>query len=151
MTKRKIVPILQPGAEVRPIPGYEGLYAVTADGRVWSYAKSMGLSRHGGRWLRPGVTNGYPMVCLFKDQVQRMLSVHRAVALAWIPNPMGAPEVNHKDGDTGHCRAENLEWCTRSENNLHAYRTGLKQPARGPRKPYGPRKKPIPTENSHAL
>lgn len=63
----------------------------------------------------------------------RSIVVHRVVAATWIPNPDGKPFVNHKNGDKADNRAENLEWCTTSENILHAYRTGLEQKALGQR------------------
>lgn len=53
------------------------------------------------------------------------ISVHRAVAMAWIPNPLNHSDVNHIDGDKENNHYTNLEWCTRSQNQKHAYRTGL--------------------------
>lgn len=130
MTKRKTIHIQEPGCEVRPIPGFEGLYSVSRDGRVWSHAKTMGLSRHGGRWLKPGLNCGYPVVALFKDQKQSMTAVHRAVAMAWLPNPGNKPQVNHLNGTRADPRAENLEWCTHAENLRHAWDNQLTRGAR---------------------
>lgn len=48
--------------------------------------------------------------------------IHRLVAIAFIPNPYGLPCVNHKDGNKCNNSVENLEWVSRSENVLHAYR-----------------------------
>lgn len=53
-------------------------------------------------------------------------SVHRAVALAYLPNPENKPTVNHKNGIKDDNRLCNLEWATLSEQQLHAYQTGLK-------------------------
>lgn len=47
------------------------------------------------------------------------------MAIAFIPNPFNLPEVNHDDGDKENCCVTNLYWATRSENVLHAYKTGL--------------------------
>jgi len=52
--------------------------------------------------------------------------IHRLVAEAFVPNPDGLPEVNHKDGDKTNNAAANLEWVSRSANLVHASRvTGV--------------------------
>ena len=58
----------------------------------------------------------------------RKVSLHRLVAEAFLPNPQGKPHVNHKDGNKKNCAAKNLEWVTQSENEKHAFKTGLKKP-----------------------
>ena len=57
--------------------------------------------------------------------------VHRLVAEAFIPNPDNLPCVNHIDGNKQNNSVDNLEWCTHSENMIHAYQTGLEQPRCG--------------------
>lgn len=55
--------------------------------------------------------------------------VHRLVALAWLDRPDGDVEkftVNHKDGIKKNNNKSNLEWCTVSQNAIHAYVTGLR-------------------------
>jgi hypothetical protein len=114
--------------ELRPVKGWEGLYAVTDDGRVRSLARDV-LTVDGrrwktrARWLKTITgTGGYKVVTLYdKDRSERVM-VHRLVAFAFLPPPTaGQTDVNHKD----YCRANNgisnLEWCTRSENTLHGW------------------------------
>lgn len=55
---------------------------------------------------------------------------HRMVAQAFIKNPEGKREVNHKDGNKANNDVGNLEWATRSENTIHAYANGLINPAK---------------------
>lgn len=51
--------------------------------------------------------------------------VHRLVALTFIPNPDGLPEVNHRDGDKRNNAVANLEWMTHADNGRHASHLGL--------------------------
>lgn len=53
-------------------------------------------------------------------------SIHRLVALYFIPNPENKSEVNHIDGDKSNNKASNLEWIDRNGNLKHAYETGLR-------------------------
>jgi hypothetical protein len=52
--------------------------------------------------------------------------IHRLVAQTFLPNPDNKPHINHIDGDKANNTLSNLEWNTRSENELHAHRTSLK-------------------------
>lgn len=56
---------------------------------------------------------------------QKTFLIHRLVAEVWIPNPHNKPQINHKDGNTLNNKVDNLEWCTQSENIIHAYKHGL--------------------------
>jgi hypothetical protein len=106
------------------IPGYEGLYAATWDGRIWSYPKRR--SSRNGKWLKPTPNpNGYMMVGLYKNKCMKRWTVHRLVALTHIPKIDGKPQLNHKDGDRTNNVVSNLEWCTNRENYLHADRLGF--------------------------
>ena len=58
-------------------------------------------------------------------------TIHRVIALAFVPTVAGKDFVNHKDGNKQNNSAENLEWCTREENMKHAYSHGLKTPQKG--------------------
>ena len=71
---------------------------------------------------------GYLVVCTQVNKKKKNYYIHRLVAQLFIPNPENKKEVNHKDGNKGNNIVTNLEWVTRSENCLHAYKIGLKLP-----------------------
>ena len=103
----------------KPIKGYVGQYDVSDTGLVFSHKTN--------RLLDCGLTtHGYRGVVLTNEHKSSFKHVHRLVAEAFIPNPDNLPQVNHKDGNRLNNRADNLEWCTGSENIQHAYDTGLK-------------------------
>jgi hypothetical protein len=112
--------------EIRPIPGWPE-YGATADGRIWSYRSEI--------FLKPKLSkrHGYYDVTLVCAQRRWCVRVHRLIALTWIPNPLGKPEVNHSDGIKTHNASSNLEWATSGENTRHADASGLRHPRFGER------------------
>lgn len=110
----------------RFVKGFEGLYLVSDLGRVMGLPKK---TTYGRLLTQCPYTGGYLKVCLCKNNVKHTKPVHRLVAESFIPNAENKPEVNHKNGVRTDNRATNLEWVTRSENELHAYRTLGKTPS----------------------
>ena len=108
----------------RDVKNYEGLYFVNEFGDVFSYPKK---TRKGIRkLLLNNHKQGYLLVDLCKDGKVKKYSVHRLVANAFIENIENKEQVNHINGNKQDNRLENLEWATRSENQKHSIKTGLR-------------------------
>lgn len=91
------------------IEGYP-LYTIDENGNVFSLRKN--------RYLKPIYhKNGYAFIDLFLDgKTHKIVSIHRLVAKAFIPNPYNLPQVNHKDENRSNNHVSNLEWCTAKYN-----------------------------------
>jgi len=99
-------------------------YDITQDGKVLSLDYNhtgktkevkQRLNKYG--YMQLGITN--------KDGVRKFIQVHRLVGMAFISNPEKKEQINHKDGNKTNNHYLNLEWVTASENQKHAFRTGL--------------------------
>ena len=75
--------------------------------------------------------DGYKVVGLWKNNKSTAKTVHRLVALAFIPNPENKPCVNHIDGNKQNNHVSNLEWVTYSENTIHSFQNKLQVPPKG--------------------
>lgn len=109
---------LHEGEEIRNVVGYEGEYGVTSHGRLYGFKSR--------KWLKPRTNyRGYHIIRLLKDKIPHEHTVHRLVGYAFIPNPQGKPQINHKDGNKLNNHVDNLEWVTATENMQHCYELGL--------------------------
>lgn len=128
----------------KDVDGYEGKYQVSNFGQVRSLERK--VSNHTGlltvkpRFLKQAKNHkGYPIVYLSDGKKQKTITVHRLVAIAFIPRIAGKPQVNHIDGNKANNHLENLEWCDNRENQIHAYKLGLNRATGRAGKP----KKPV--------
>lgn len=122
---------------LRMIPDTDNQYAISADGKVFSlWRRKTGKRNSSGQLpppaIIPGETrikttikdNGYESVKIKPFNKLRTLYVHRLVAEAFIPNPNGYKDVDHKDGNKMNNVVSNLEWVTRHENLTRAVTQG---------------------------
>lgn len=117
----------------KDIEGYEGFYQVSSAGTVRSITRRVSnphrtLSFLKGKQLKVAtVPRGYRLVVLQKDGRAKTFRVARLVASAFLKKPSSKIEVNHKDGVRDNDSLDNLEWVSRSQNALHAYKLGLQK------------------------
>ncbi|MEM8722470.1 MAG: NUMOD4 domain-containing protein [Cyanobacteria bacterium P01_G01_bin.39] len=113
------------------IRGYEGYYQVSNYGNVRSLDRVINQQNGRkqlvkGRALKSYLTNkGYFKVHLSRDGKRKSRSIHRLVAIAFLPNKLDKPQVNHINGCKTDNNLCNLEWNTQSEQQIHAYQNGL--------------------------
>ena len=101
----------------RDIPWFEGRYAATEDGRIWSYPKPKWWRNKDWMFLKQNNNwKWYPSVLLVINWKTICRWVHRLVGLTFIPNPNNYPQLNHINWVRADSRAENLEWCTQKYN-----------------------------------
>ena len=103
-----------------PVAGYEGLYEVSDQGRVWSVPRRDSMGRpQGGRYLSPKSTGstGYLKVTLMRDGVSDQRLVHRLVLEAFVGRCPDDSETRHLNATRTDNRLANLAWGTSSENN----------------------------------
>lgn len=115
----------------KDIPEYEGLYQVSNLGRVKSLERKVkkwdGIKTVREKILSQNKTPfGHLKVIFSKENKHYHPSVHRLLAMAFIPNPQNFPVINHINGNPADNRIENLEWTTQSKNVLHGFKMGRK-------------------------
>ena len=115
----------------KSVKGFECYYSVSNTGRVKSLKRVVSHDEGKGqrvikeRIITNWMSNGYHNVSFSVDGKVSKHKVHRLVAMAFIDNPENKYTVNHIDGNKTNNKVNNLEWATLSENNKHAYNTGL--------------------------
>lgn len=117
----------------KDVVGYEGLYEVSSHGQVRTHKEKKTWSSVHNTWrhwkqriLKEKNKAGRDVrVSLWKNGKDKSFLVHRLVAFAFIPAIEGKDSINHIDGNPRNNLVENLEWCDHTENNNHAFDSGL--------------------------
>jgi len=109
------------------IENTNGKYKISNNGSVVKINKKLPP-----RVLKGSVNcNGYKLISYVTSEGERRQELlHRVLAKHFLNNPENKPCINHKDGNKLNNDLDNLEWCTKAENNQHAYDTGLKEGAK---------------------
>jgi hypothetical protein len=102
----------------KDIPGTSGKYQASNDGKIFNVSNGCILKQYLDH-------KGYYQIGALRKQKQYL--VHRIVAAAFLENPNGYKEINHKNGIKTDNRVENLEWVNRSMQMIHAYSIGLRK------------------------
>lgn len=92
------------------IAGFEGKYQISSFGNVRNAETLKPVKSYTS-------SNGYKQVNLVANSTKKLLLVHRLVAIAFVPNPYGLPQVNHIDENKFNNVFLNLEWCDATYNN----------------------------------
>ena len=103
-------------------------YRIDKEGHIWSPWRGWHeMYQHQNK-------HGYKELYLYTLDGRKCFKVHRLVLSTFNPIPkeeMNILQVNHIDGNKSNNNLNNLEWCTRSENLLHAFAIGLEQKPKG--------------------
>lgn len=82
------------------------------------------------RIMKPALdAQGYLRTMIMQHGRLRTVKMHRLVALEFLPNPLGLPQVNHKNGIKHDNQTSNLEWMSAKQNSQHAENSGLRSHA----------------------
>lgn len=116
----------------KDIPGFEGSYQASTHGRVCCLLRVINRKGRDGsihtivreqKILTPKKRGEYLGVQLSHNMFGRKsYLLHRIILGTFVDNPEYKEQVNHKDGNKHNNNLYNLEWATRSENQLHRYR-----------------------------
>ena len=101
----------------KDVVGYEGIYQISNHG---------GIKKIKSNKIKKWTINahGYNVTGLTKNRIAKLFYQHRLVAMAFMPNTLNLPFINHKDFDTTNGHIDNLEWCTPKQNSEHAQING---------------------------
>ena len=99
------------------IKGYESLYQVSNNGKV--------RNKQTGKILKAGISGGYYMVALSKNNQAHSYTVHKLVMENFNRKPYENEVINHIDSNKLNNNIDNLEYVTQKENVRKAWENGL--------------------------
>ena len=108
----------------KPAKGYEGIYEISSFGHIRSMSRiDPGGYHRTGKMMKPyAQKTGYLNIKLCDaNGVRHGELIHRLVAKAFVDNPNGLPDINHKDENNQNNHANNLEWCTKAYNLAYGH------------------------------
>ena len=109
---KKKKPIIIKKVKKKDIIGYENLYEIYDDGRVYSKKRKI--------FMKPVINSkGYYKVNLRKDNKGTTYQIHRLIAIHFIPNPHNKSQVDHIDRNRLNNSIKNLQWATHQENGCN--------------------------------
>lgn len=123
----------------KDVVGYVGYYQISNLGNIRSLDRYVNARNNGvricyGKLLKTHLNkDGYVKIQLGKNKEIKKItySIHRLVAIAFIPNTNNYPQINHKNGVKTENYPNNLEWCNAVMNCQHARDSGLSKPLYG--------------------
>lgn len=114
----------------KDIPNYEGYYQASNLGnirtceRIITYSNGK-INKYKSKSRKPSLSE-YRMIALSKNGNVKMYKLSRIIANLFVKGQSGIRNVvNHKDGNKHNDISDNLEWCTNSENIIHAFENNL--------------------------
>ena len=113
----------------KKIKGYEGYYMISNYGNIKSESRQVRYSNgrivnYKSKIRKPSVSE-YRLIALSKNGNTKMFKISRLVASHFLKAKKDKNVVNHIDGNKHNDFHKNLEWCTTSDNNIHAFESGL--------------------------
>ena len=95
---------------MKDIPGYEGKYKATEDGKIFSVKSNRFLTLSDD-------TYNYNTCCLYKDGKGSTIKVHKVIASTFLTNPNNYPVIDHINRNRKDNRSVNLRYTSVSDNN----------------------------------
>ena len=103
------------------IKGFEGLYKISENGKVFTYKGGKGTITVGSELKQCQGTKGYLQLRLYDSQgIGHTVRIHKLVAETFINNPDNLPQIDHIDNDKLNNDITNLRWVTNQVNTEKA-------------------------------